>query len=85
MRIQQSRARYPSLGIVDSQSVKLAPLIYEYRGIDGHKLVNKCKRQRQLFVDGLGRIWEVAVHPANTHDSKGGLLLLEDLKKNNHD
>ncbi|MCP4442211.1 MAG: IS5 family transposase, partial [Aureispira sp.] len=81
-RIQQSRARHPSLGIVESQSVKLAPLIYEYRGIDGHKLVNG--RKRQLLVDVLGRIWKVAVHPANIHDSKGGLLLLEDLKKNNH-
>lgn len=34
-RLLLNRADSPSLGLVDSQSVKLAPMIFEYRGVDG--------------------------------------------------
>jgi transposase len=85
-RLQVDRHENPSLGIVDSQSVKLAPMIYEFRGIDGNKKVNG--RKRQLLTDTLGRIWKACVHPANQHDSLGGIPLLNldadqiiDLKK----
>ena len=50
-------------------------MIYEYRGIDGNKRVNG--RKRQLLTDTLGRIWKAVVHPANQHDSRGGIPLLE--------
>lgn len=76
-REQLQRASSPSLGLVDSQSVKLAPMIYEYRGVDGHKKVNG--RKRQLLTDVLGRIWRVCVHPANEHDSLAGTALLKDI------
>ncbi len=33
----------PSLALVDSQSIKLAPMIYEHRGVDGNKKVNGRK------------------------------------------
>ncbi len=77
-RIQSQREPTPSLGLVDSQSVKLAPMIYEFRGTDGNKRVNG--RKRQILVDVLGRIWKTAVHPANVHDSPGGVPLLVNLK-----
>jgi transposase len=78
-RKQLNKCPSPSLGIVDSQSVKLAPMIYEYRGIDGNKWVNG--RKRQLLVDVLGRIWQTSVHAANVHDSLGGVALLENIKE----
>ncbi|MCG8327761.1 MAG: IS5 family transposase [Chitinophagales bacterium] len=74
-RLELERQVHPSLGIVDSQSVKLAPMIYEYRGIDGHKKING--RKRQLLTDTLGRIWQASVHPANEHDSPAGVVLLD--------
>jgi transposase len=74
-RAQLDRKSSPSLGLVDSQLVKLAPMIYEYRGVDGNKKING--RKRQLLTDTLGRIWRVCVHPANEHDSPAGVALLQ--------
>lgn len=73
-RRELRRLHCPSLGIVDSQSVKLAPRIFEHRGIDGNKNING--RKRQILTDTLGRIWKVWVHPANEHDSPAGVRLL---------
>lgn len=44
-RKREKREAYPSVFCIDSQNgpprgVKLAPMIYEYRGIDGYKKVN---------------------------------------------
>lgn len=79
-RVQLERAPEPSLLIVDSQSIKLSPMIFEDRGIDGNKKVNG--RKRQILVDTIGRIWVADVHAAHHHDSPGGLTLLERLPKN---
>lgn len=68
------RKSNPSLGITDSQSVKLAPMIVEDRGIDGNKFING--RKRQLITCTLGRIWKAHVHAANEHDSPAGVNLL---------
>ena len=78
-RIQLDREPTPSLGFVDSQSVKLSPMIFEYRGIDGNKKING--RKRQILVDVLGRLWKVKVHAAHQHDSPGGVDLLDDLSE----
>ncbi len=74
-RHELNRSASPSLELVDSQSVKLAPRIYEYRGIDGNKKING--RKRQILTDVLGRIWKAWVHPANEHDSPAGTQLLK--------
>ncbi|RSK23802.1 IS5 family transposase [Hymenobacter metallilatus] len=73
-RVAHGREPTPALACVDSQSVKLAPRIYEHRGLDAHKLVNG--RKRQLLVDSGGRIWAAHVHAAHRHDSTGALALL---------
>jgi transposase len=39
-RKMEKREAYPSVFCIDSQSVKLAPMICEYRGLDAHKKVN---------------------------------------------
>lgn len=78
-RLQQGKEGTPSILIADSQSIKLTPMIYENRGIDGNKKVNG--RKRQLLVDTNGRIWGASVHAANIHDGIGALDMLDGLNE----
>lgn len=76
-RKQEKREPYPSVFCIDSQSVKLAPMIYEQRGIDGNKKVNG--RKRQLLVDTGGRLWAARVHAANDADGPASVPLVSDV------
>lgn len=78
-RIRQGREPTPSLTCVDSQSIKLAPMIFEDKGIDGNKKING--RKRQIMVDTLGLVWAVYVHAANLSDSVMGCELLTIVKE----
>ncbi len=73
-RVSEGREACPWLLCIDSQSVKLPPLVFEQRGTDAHKKVNG--RKRHLLVDSGGRIWNVRVGPANAHDGTEGCALL---------
>ena len=64
----------PSLVVVDSQSVKVAPFIHQHKGFDGNKKVNG--RKRHLLVDTLGLIMGARVGAANHHDNPQGRRLL---------
>ena len=48
------------------------------RGIDGNKKVKG--RKQHVVTDSLGLIKSAAVHPANVHDSKGAMLVLDGLR-----
>lgn len=76
-RQQEGRAAYPSIFSIDSQSVKLTPMIYEHRGWDGNKNVNG--RKRQLVVDSGGRLWVAKVHAANQADGTASISLVADI------
>jgi transposase len=76
-RGRESRKASPSLLCVDSQSIKLNPMLEKDRGIDGNKRVNG--RKRQYLVDTGGRLCAVVVHAANIADGKGALTLLDRL------
>lgn len=78
-RKRQEREPTPSLTCVDSQSVKLAPMIVEDKGLDGNKKING--RKRQVMVDTLGLVWAVYVHAANLSDSVMGCGLFARTKK----
>lgn len=65
-RQQQGREPLPSALCVDTQSVKLSPMICEHRGIDAHKLVNG--RKRTFIVDTQGRLWMADVDAAHRAD-----------------
>ena len=67
---------------VDSQSVKLTPMIAEHRGIDANKKVNG--RKRQFLVDTGGRIWRIKVHAATLHDGPAACTLIMDCSEINH-
>lgn len=67
----------PSAFCIDSQSVKLSPMIFEKRGLDANKKVNG--RKRQLLVDTDGRIWFAHVHAANEPDGAAALNFSADI------
>lgn len=75
LREKSGRNRSPSLGIVDSQSVKAH--YGEARGWDGFKKVRG--RKRHLIVDTLGLILSCAVYAANERDPHGGVRALDQL------
>lgn len=78
---RQQRGRKPlaSMALADSQSIKLAPMIYEYRGTDGFKKVNG--RKRHILTDVLGRVYCAHVHAANEYDGNGGVALVDQLEE----
>lgn len=77
-RKKAGRNESPSVGIIDSQSVKTTRIGGLSRGIDGGK---KTKgRKRHIVVDTMGLLLAVVVHAANEHDSKSAPMVIEELR-----
>lgn len=70
------REETPSLGIIDSRSVKSSHHVDTDRGIDGNKKITG--RKEHIVVETLGHPINVVVHETNVHDSVGA----DDLGKN---
>ena len=77
IRKQAGRQESPSLGIMDSRSVKTSHHVDSDRGIDGNKKIKG--RKEHIIVDTLGLPLAVAIHEANLHDSKGAPQAIEKL------
>jgi putative transposase len=79
IRREAGRSGYPSIAILDSQSVKTGKMVSEDKGYDGGKHVKG--RKRHLAVDSQGLIIGVSVTSANTHDQVGGKRVITRLKR----
>ena len=71
-REQDGRDATPSVGIIDSQSVKTA----ENGGPRGYDAGKKIRgRKRHIATDTLGHVVVAVVHPADVQDRDGGPLV----------
>lgn len=77
VRKQAGRQESPSLGIMDSKSVRTSHHVDSDRSIDGNKKIKG--RKEHIIVDTLGLPLAVAIHEANLHDSKGTPQVIEKL------
>lgn len=68
VRLSKGKEASPSLGLVDSQSVKTASVTME-KGIDGNKKV--VGRKRFILTDTLGLILSIVIVAANVGERNG--------------
>jgi putative transposase len=79
VRRKEGKKLYPTIAVLDSQSVKTGKMVSHDKGFDGGKRVKG--RKRHIATDILGLIIGVHVTGANTHDKVGGKLVVERLTK----
>ncbi len=82
-RIKANRQPSPSLGVIDSQSVKNSEWGVVPKGFDGNKKVQG--RKRHIVVDTLGLVLVVVVHAANQHDSPAARAVLTSLAQQGYE
>lgn len=79
-RLGQKRGRHalPSVGLIDSQRVKMTKTGGEARGFDVGKRVKG--RKRHIITDTQGFLLGLKVHAANEHDSNAGWEVLRSIR-----
>ena len=82
VRPLSGRVESPSLGIIDSRSVRSSHHIDGQGDIDGNKKIKG--RKEHIVVDTLGLPMSVTVQPANVHDSVGAEEVFESMRYRFH-
>ena len=67
----------PSLGLIDSQSVKTRSFTQD-NGYDGNKKING--RKRHIITDTMGFVIAIIIHSANIQDREGAKNVIEELR-----
>lgn len=78
VRLKKGKQAIPTVGIIDSQSIKSTNVCQGSLGYDGGKKIKG--RKRHIVVDTLGLILAVVVHSATPHDSKAAVKVFTELK-----
>jgi putative transposase len=76
-RKQAGRNTSPSLGLLDSQSVK-SSCITQDKGYDAGKKING--RKRHIITDTMGFILAIVIHRADIQDRDGAKLVLKEMQ-----
>ena len=77
IRVIADRKEQPTVGIIDSQSVKCSLVNSEDKGFDAGKKIKGIKRH--IIVDAMGLILAVAVQAASVQDRDGAKPVIEQL------
>jgi putative transposase len=77
IRKNMGKEESPSLGLLDSQSVKTQSMTTE-KAYDGNKKING--RKRHIITDTLGLIMVIVIHCANIQDRAGARKVIEELR-----
>jgi putative transposase len=78
LRKQKGKPVSPSVGLIDSQSIKTTRVGGEERGYDGNKKIKG--RKRHIITDTNGWLLSVVINAANKHDSQTGFEVMDTLK-----
>jgi putative transposase len=78
VREKHHKKACPSLGIIDSQSVKNSEWGLPDKGFDGNKKIKG--RKRHIIVDTLGLLLCIVVTSANVHDGVAAESIFEKMK-----
>lgn len=78
VRLKKGKKPIPSLGLLDSQSVKTASMT-EQKGFDGNKKV--LGRKRFIITDTLGLLMALVITNANVGEREGAKLAFAQLKR----
>ena len=74
VRLKKGKQASPSLGLVDSQSVKTASVTTE-KGVDGNKKVNG--RKRFILTETLGLMMGILIVAANVGERSGAAQVIQ--------
>jgi putative transposase len=78
IRVKAGKEVSPSIGLIDSQSIKTTRRGGLSRGVDGGKKING--RKRHIITDTMGLLLAVVVHAANEHDSKAAQNVITQIR-----